>query len=91
MNDRPAYKDDLELTGRARKGDLSAREAIAVRFRCVKRFVAMLNSSKGCGLSPDEVDDLTQDVVTAVLEKGRSVSGRSSARSLDLSILRSSR
>jgi RNA polymerase sigma-70 factor (ECF subfamily) len=69
MNERAAFREDLELTSQAIAGDSSARERLAVRLRCVPAFVGARNANLGHPLGRDDLDDLVQDVVMAVWKK----------------------
>jgi len=69
MNEQPAFPEDLDLACQAFKGNSLARKQLAKRLRCVPNFVAARNVSLGRPLHGDEIDDLVQDVVTAVWKK----------------------
>jgi len=69
MKDSPLFFEDLKLTQRAQHGDNDAMERLGERLRCVPVFVARRNAMLGRPLNVNDLDDLVQDVVAAVLKK----------------------
>lgn len=69
MNKQAAFPEDLDLARQAFEGNPLARRQLAQRLRCVPNFVASRNAARGRPLYGDELDDVVQDVVTAVWKK----------------------
>ena len=62
--------DDRSLLLRAQRGDRVARDEVADRLRCVPRILHVLNRRRAPAVSPQDVEDLSQDVVLLVLRSG---------------------
>ncbi len=71
-----AWSADRELARRAAAGDERAREEVAGRLACVRRFLAALDERRGGRLGPDRLDDLEQDVMRILLAKLDGFEGR---------------
>jgi RNA polymerase sigma-70 factor (ECF subfamily) len=60
---------DLDLVRRALQADRSGLQELASRLRCVPRLLAVLNARLGGALPPQDLADLSQDVLLIVWRK----------------------
>ena len=60
---------DLILVAEVLRGDHAAVTRFVARLSCVVRFVYRLNQALGVRLPPDELEDVVQQVYTAVWQK----------------------
>jgi RNA polymerase sigma-70 factor (ECF subfamily) len=81
LDGSPAGPADLALARRALAGATDARRELAQRLVCVARMLAALNSRWGRPLGAHDLEDLTQDVLTAVWRGLPSFAGLSSLES----------
>ncbi|WP_419191823.1 RNA polymerase sigma factor [Engelhardtia mirabilis] len=68
--------EDLLLAQRALACDLEAQEALAIRLRCVARFVAERNRRLGSPLGPEGIEEVSQTVVLQVWKRLDQFRGR---------------
>ena len=74
----PTPHEDLELVRRALERDAQAIQAVVERMRCVHRILALRNLRLGEPFGPGELEDIAQEVMTAVWGKLALYQGRSS-------------
>ena len=67
--------DDRTVLRLAAEGHADARQELAQRLLCVPRFLAALNSRLNFGFSAEELEDLTQDVLTIIWSKREEFTG----------------
>ena len=73
--------DDVRLAQRAVAGDEQAIEAFAARMTCVGKMVRAVDRRLRANLAPQELEDLTQDVLVLVWRKLAEYEGRASLES----------
>jgi len=69
FDEAPVPHEDLELVRAALGGDRSGVRFLAERAQIVPRVLSVLNRRWGGALTPEDVEDLAQDVVMYVLQK----------------------
>ncbi len=72
----PLRRDDLELVRQALAGSTAAQERLSERLTCVTRILGALDRRLGGGLRPEEVADLSQEVLVRVWSKLGTYLGR---------------
>ena len=65
----PNPTEDSRLVAAARSGDGPARSELARRLLIVPRLLREINRRRGAPLQPEDVEDLSQDVLVAVWQK----------------------
>ena len=65
----PDPHDDLHLVQRALQRDRNSVQELAARLRCVPRLLAVRNARLGGAFRPEELADLSQDVLLIVWRK----------------------
>ncbi|MGE0143290.1 MAG: RNA polymerase sigma factor [Planctomycetota bacterium] len=65
----PSPAEDLKLVGAALGGDRDDMDRVTERLACIPRILAALNARFGRRLSPEDLEDLTSDVIVIVIEK----------------------
>ncbi len=79
--DSVVHHEDRELAQRAVARDAEALEAYARRMTCVPRMVGALNRRMAARLTPEQVADLSQDVIVLAWRKLDTFEGRASLES----------
>jgi RNA polymerase sigma-70 factor (ECF subfamily) len=72
---------DLLLVKRALRGDREAADALLSRLACIHRFVHRLNRTLGYGLPTESLEDVVQQVYTAVWPRLRDFAGSAAIES----------
>jgi len=68
--------EDLLLVQSALRGEDAAIDALMGRLGCVPRFVFRLNGTLGCGLATEALEDVVQQVYTALWQRLADFHGR---------------
>lgn len=75
------WRADLALVRQACAGSDAARERLAQRLACVPRILAALDRRLSCRLRPEELADLSQEVLVRVWGKLDAFAGRAALES----------
>jgi RNA polymerase sigma-70 factor (ECF subfamily) len=76
--DHRDYSADLDLLARARDGDADALERLAERLSCVAAMLRDRHRRLGNPLTPDDLDEVEQETLTALWDKLATYAGRAS-------------
>jgi RNA polymerase sigma factor (sigma-70 family) len=72
------HEDDLRLAREALRGSPAARHRFAEIMLCVPKFVAVINARQARPLSPQELEDVTQETLIQVWRRLDSYAGLAS-------------
>ncbi len=70
------HPDDLRLAQAALDGDPAARADFAQRMRCVPRILAAMNRRRNGLLTPQDIEDLSQDTLVTIWRRLHTYEGR---------------
>lgn len=77
MDERVEHDGDEQLVRAVLVEEAAAIDALVTRLRCIPRILSVLNQRVGGVFQPDDLDDLTQDTLTAFWSRLGDYSGQS--------------
>ncbi len=78
QRDRRDHSADLDLLSRARSGDAGALARLAERLSCVPAMLRDRHRRLGNPLTPEDLDEVEQETLTALWDKLATYAGRAS-------------
>lgn len=78
MDTSKDHSSDTELVRAVLKRDSRAVSTLVERLRCIPRILVVLNQRMGNGLGPEDLNDLTQDVLALLWPRLESYNGQAS-------------
>jgi RNA polymerase sigma-70 factor, ECF subfamily len=81
MDSQTDHLEDQELVRAVLGGDHRAIELLVQRLRCIPRILAMLNQRMSGNLGPEDLNDLTQDMLALLWPRLKGYTGQAALES----------